>query len=61
MLINETYSDLPDSQCKRCRNYDICNLKEKVAKVNIDISNVHGIIDIPIIINVGCKKYIKRL
>lgn len=60
MYINETYSDLPKSQCENCKNNDICKWQDEVVKVNTSISNMVFTKELPIQISVDCKRFEKK-
>lgn len=60
MIINESYMDSPETQCDRCNNSDICKYKDQVIEVNNKISEVVFNEELPIEINVNCKKFVTK-
>lgn len=60
MIINESYMDSPETQCDRCNNNDICKYKDQVIEVNNKISEVVFNEELPIEINVNCKKFVTK-
>ena len=58
MMINESYMDSPKSQCDRCNNNDICKYKDQVIEVNNKILEVVFNEELPIEIDVNCKKFV---
>ena len=60
MFINETYSDLPKSQCEKCKNNDICKWQNEVVEINTSISNLAFSKELPIEIRVDCKRFEKQ-
>ena len=60
MIINESYMDSPETQCDRCNNNDICKYKDQVIEVNNKISEVVFNKELPIEINVNCKKFVTK-
>lgn len=60
MIINESYMDSPETQCDRCDNNDICKYKDQVIEVNNKISEVVFNEELPIEINVNCKKFVTK-
>ena len=61
MIFNQGYSDLPSLQCDKCANKDICKYTEEYKSVCKDVANITTPLDtdIPIYINVKCKKFSK--
>lgn len=60
MIINEGYMDSPETQCDRCNNNDICKYKDQVIEVNNKISEVVFNEELPIEIDVNCKKFVAK-
>lgn len=60
VIINESYMDSPETQCDRCNNSDICKYKDQVIEVNNKISEVVFNEELPIEINVNCKKFVTK-
>ena len=60
MIINESYIDSPETQCDGCNNNDICKYKDQVIEVNNKISEVVFNEELPIEINVNCKKFVTK-
>ena len=58
MIINEGYMDSTEAQCDICNNNDICKYKDQVIEVNNKISEVVFNEELPIKINVDCKKFV---
>ena len=60
MIINESYMDSPETQCDKCDNNGICKYKDQVIEVNNKISEVVFNKELPIEINVNCKKFVTK-
>ena len=61
MVFNQGYSDFSSLQCDKCTNKDICKYIEEYKSVCNDVANITMPLDtdIPIYINVKCKKFSK--
>ena len=59
-IYDEIYMNSPKSQCDRCDNNDICKYKDQVIEVNNKISEVAFNEELPIEIDVNCKKFIAK-
>ena len=62
MIFNQGYSDFPCLQCDKCIYKDICKYIEEYKSVCNDVANITMPLDtdIPIYINVECKKFSKN-
>lgn len=62
MIFNQGYSDFSSLQCDKCTNKDICKYIEEYKSVCNDVANIAIPLDtdIPIYINVECKKFSKN-